>query len=54
VKALGPDPWREEIDNEEVLLRMIRRGMQEKGPAEYEELIREYFRALSERARETK
>jgi len=54
VKALAPDTWREEIDDREVLLRMIRRGMQEKGPAEYEELIREYFRALSEKARETK
>jgi hypothetical protein len=31
---------------------MIQRGMREKGPAEYEELIRRYFRALSEKARE--
>jgi hypothetical protein len=54
VKALAPDTWREEIGNEEVLLRMIRRAMQEKGPTEYEELIRQYFRALSERLREAK
>ena len=33
---------------------MIRRAMQEKGPREYEELIREYFRALSEKVREPK
>ncbi len=31
----------------EVLLEKIRRAMQEKGPAEYEELIKAYFRALS-------
>jgi hypothetical protein len=53
VKALAPDAWQKEIGNQEVLLRMIRRAMQEKGPAEYEELIRLYFRALSEKARET-
>jgi hypothetical protein len=54
VPALAPDEWREEIGNDEVLLRMIRRAMQEKGPREYEELVREYFRALSEKVRETK
>jgi hypothetical protein len=54
IPALAPDEWREEADDREVLLRMIRRAMQEKGPREYEELIREYFRALSEKARETK
>jgi hypothetical protein len=54
VKALAPDAWRKEIGDEDVLLKMIRRAMQEKGPAEYEELIRLYFRALSEKARETK
>jgi hypothetical protein len=41
-----------ELDDEEVLLDMIRRAMQEKGPAEYEALIRQYFRALSKKARE--
>jgi hypothetical protein len=54
VKALTPDAWRREATDEEVLLRMIQRAMREKGPAEYEELIREYFRALSEKVRETK
>jgi hypothetical protein len=54
VDALAPEKWREEIGDEEVLLRMIRRAMQEKGPREYEELVREYFRALSEKAREPK
>ncbi|MBN2184769.1 MAG: hypothetical protein JW746_05530 [Candidatus Krumholzibacteriota bacterium] len=39
-------------DELEFILEKIRRGMQEKGPAEYEELIRAYFRALSRRARE--
>lgn len=54
VKALAPDTWKEQVNDTEILLKMIQRGMQEKGPAEYEELIREYFRALSEKARETK
>jgi hypothetical protein len=52
--ALAPERWREEVSDEETLLRMIRRAMQEKGPKEYEELIREYFRALSEKVREPK
>ncbi len=54
VGALAPERWSEEVGDEEILLRMIRRAMQEKGPREYEELIREYFRALSEKAREPK
>ncbi len=37
---------------EEELLRMIREAMREKGPREYRELIKLYFRALSERIRE--
>jgi len=36
----------------DILLEKIRRGMQDKGPAEYEELIRAYFRALSGKVRE--
>ncbi|MBN1164069.1 MAG: hypothetical protein JXB45_05800 [Candidatus Krumholzibacteriota bacterium] len=39
-------------DNREMLLERIRRAMQEKGPAEYEELIRQYYRALSGKIRE--
>jgi hypothetical protein len=54
VRALAPGERPGNVDDEEVLLRMIRRAMQEKGPAEYEELIRQYFRALSERLREAK
>jgi hypothetical protein len=54
VDALAPEKWREEMGDEEILLRMIRRAMQERGPKEYEELIREYFRALSEKVREPK
>ncbi|MCX5753520.1 MAG: hypothetical protein NTW97_07710 [Candidatus Krumholzibacteria bacterium] len=54
VRALAPERWREEVGDEEILLRMIQRAMQEKGPREYEELIREYFRALSEKVREPK
>jgi hypothetical protein len=49
---LAPEARRSTESEREALLRMIRRGMQEKGPAEYEDLIRQYFRALSERARE--
>lgn len=41
----GPEGRRE-------LLEMIRRGMQQRGPAEFEELNKLYFRALSERIRE--
>lgn len=52
VKALAPDAWNQGADRSEVLLQMIRKAMQEKGPAEYEDLIRQYFRALSEKARE--
>jgi hypothetical protein len=39
-------------DEADILLEKIRRAMQDKGPAEYEELIRAYFRALSGKARE--
>ena len=49
---LAPEGRRAPESERETLLRMIRRGMQEKGPAEYEDLIRQYFRALSEKARE--
>jgi hypothetical protein len=41
----GPSERRE-------LLEMIRRGMQQRGPAEFEELNRLYFRALSGKIRE--
>ncbi len=49
---LAPEARRSTESEREALLRMIRRGMQEKGPAEYEDLIRRYYRALSEKARE--
>jgi hypothetical protein len=39
-------------DEREILLDRIRRAMREAGPAEYEELNRLYFRALSGKARE--
>ncbi len=52
VDPLAPGERDAGLDERELLLRMIRRGMQERGPAEYEELIRRYFRALSEKARE--
>jgi hypothetical protein len=35
----------------ETILESIRRGMREKGPVEYEQLIRLYFRALSRKVR---
>jgi hypothetical protein len=54
MKPLAPDEWSETTDRSEVILRMIRRAMQERGPAEYDELIRQYFRALSEKVREVK
>ncbi len=42
----------EEENEADILLEKIRRGMQDRGPAEYEELIRAYFRALSGKVRE--
>lgn len=51
LRALDPGTL-EADDDTEMLLEMIRRGMREKGPEEYEELIRLYFRALSKRARD--
>jgi TolA-binding protein len=52
VKALAPQNFEGETDETQAILRMIQRAMQEKGPAEYEELIRQYFRALSRKVRE--
>lgn len=52
VQALPSESMRVGEDDREVLLKMIRRAMQEKGPDEYEELIRLYFRALSKQVRE--
>jgi len=52
VRALGSGKLEGELDRREMLLKMIRRGMREKGPAEYEELIRMYFRALSRKVRD--
>ncbi len=52
VPAMAPRDWLDRIDGREVLLDRIRRAMQEKGPAEYEELIKLYFRALSGELRE--
>jgi hypothetical protein len=46
----GSPPIAAESDAD-LLLEMIRRSMREKGPAEYEELNRFYFRALSRKAR---
>jgi hypothetical protein len=48
--APGPGPVAHESDTE-MLLEMIRRSMRERGPAEYEELNRFYFRALSRKVR---
>ncbi len=39
-------------EDRDVLLERIRNAMREKGPAEYEELIRAYFRALSVKVRD--
>jgi len=47
------ESFRAEKVEEEKLLKMIREAMREKGPREYRELIRLYFRALSERIRES-
>ncbi len=52
LRAVDPGSRAYEPDEREVLLDRIRRAMREKGPAEYEELNRLYFRALSGKARE--
>ncbi|UCF04373.1 MAG: hypothetical protein JSV33_10540 [bacterium] len=52
IEALAPEMFEGEIDERELLLRKINRAMQEKGPAEYQELIRQYFRALARKVRE--
>ena len=41
-------------DDAALILEKIRRGMRGRGPAEYEELIRAYFRALSGKVRDEK
>jgi len=41
-------------DEAAMILEMIRKGMRERGPAEYEDLIRRYFRALARKVREGK
>jgi hypothetical protein len=50
VTANEPGP-RTPGEEREIILEMIRRGMREKGPAEFEELNRLYFRALSRKVR---
>jgi hypothetical protein len=52
LRAADPGRGAYEPEDREVLLDRIRRAMREKGPAEYEELNRLYFRALSGKARE--
>ena len=54
LRALDPGPRRYAPDERELLLDRIRRAMREKGPAEYEELNRLSFRALSGKARESR
>jgi hypothetical protein len=38
-------------DDTRMILEMIRNGMRERGPVEYEQLIRQYFRALARKVR---
>jgi len=52
LRAVDPGSREYAPDDREVLLDRIRRAMREAGPAEYEELNRLYFRALSGKARE--
>ena len=54
LRAVDTGPGAYAPDEREVLLDRIRRAMREKGPAEYEELNRLYFRALSGKARESR
>ncbi len=54
LRAVDPGMRRYAPDEREVLLDRIRRAMRDAGPAEYEELNRLYFRALSGKAREVR
>jgi hypothetical protein len=52
IEPMEPGTAEKDAGRRELLIEMIRRAMQEKGPVEYEELIRLYFRALSKHVRE--
>jgi hypothetical protein len=54
LRAVDPGSRAYAPDDREVLLDRIRRAMRDRGPAEYEELNRLYFRALSGKAREAR
>ena len=54
LRATDPGSRTYAPDEREVLLDRIRRAMRDAGPAEYEELNRLYFRALSGKAREVR
>ncbi|MBU8921974.1 MAG: hypothetical protein KOO63_09150 [Bacteroidales bacterium] len=50
----GADFIEHDRDDAELILERIRRAMRGRGPAEYEELIRAYFKALSGKVRDEK
>ena len=49
--ASVPEGVDRERDEAAIILEMIRNGMRERGPVEYEQLIRQYFRALARKVR---
>jgi negative regulator of replication initiation len=51
LRASAQERMPERHDETEMILDMIRKGMRERGPVEYEQLIRHYFRALARKVR---
>jgi hypothetical protein len=52
IRAMAPEGVAVGREETGMILEMIRKGMRERGPAEYEQLIRQYFRALARKVRE--
>jgi len=51
LRAAVPEGIAEGPQRTKMILEMIRKGMRERGPVEYEQLIRHYFRALARKVR---
>ena len=51
VPAAAAPPLAPGADGTEAILELIRSAMRERGPVAYEDLVREYFRALSRKVR---
>ena len=54
LEASAPEGDAGSPEETRMILEMIRKGMRERGPVEYEQLIRHYFRALARKVRSEK